>query len=76
MWPVEKQAGAALESRPLASQLVSLLGLSFLRRRGRDREGGGGSRARGEPHPVSSVNLAGLVRSKLGRLPGSGHLQS
>lgn len=60
----------------MASQLVSLLGLSFLRRQGRDREGVGGGRAGEEPHPLSSVNLVGLVRSdhsflsKPGRLLG------
>lgn len=66
MWPAEEKAGdrrgvRGNESGPLASQLISLLG--FLRRQGRDRGGGGGSRAREVPHPLSSVNLAGLVRS-------------
>lgn len=68
MWPAEEKAGdrqgvRGNESCPLASQLVSLLGLHFLGRQGRDRGGGGGSRAREGPHPLSSVNLAGLVRS-------------
>lgn len=64
MWPAEEKAGdrrgvRGNESCPLASQLVSLLGLHFLGRQGRGRGGGGGSRAREGPHPLSSVNLAG-----------------
>lgn len=62
MWPVERKAWEQVEQQlgescPLASQLVSLLHLVFLRRQGRDRRGGGGSRAREEPHPLYSGEL-------------------
>lgn len=56
---------ACLPPRPLLSQEA-----------GEGQRGRGGGRAREEPHPLSSVNLAGLVRSdhsflsKLGRLLG------
>lgn len=78
MWPVGREGSVEVlgpmegwggESCPLASQLDSLLCLSSQRRQGRDRGDCGRSRAREGPHPLSSVHLAGLIRSGHSFLP-------